>query len=84
VRDGVKWLNDNRDDAVDYLAQKWFKDSDKAALKTSLNVLLPALSTTGHFDPDSVAKYLKVFEILGEKLPVDTKEGGIWTNKFVQ
>ena len=83
IRDGVKWLTEHPDEAADYLAQKWFSDTSKESLRTSLGVLLPSLSPTGRFTQAAVQKYIDVFGILGEKVDVDTKEGGIWTNSLL-
>jgi NitT/TauT family transport system substrate-binding protein len=84
IEEGVEWLNDNQDEAVDFLASKWFSDTDKPTLKLSLRVLLPSLSRTGEFKPDSVAKYLNVSETLGQKIDADLSEDVLWTNKFVK
>jgi NitT/TauT family transport system substrate-binding protein len=84
VQDGVRWLDDHPDAAVDLLAAKWFSDTDKATLKLSLRVLMPSISRTGVFKPDAVSKYMAVFATLGEKTAADISEGRLWTNKFVK
>jgi NitT/TauT family transport system substrate-binding protein len=84
IQDAVRWLDAHPDEAVDFLAAKWFSDTDKATLKLSMKVLLPSISPTGVFKPDAVGKYMAVFETLGETSDADIGEGKLWTNKFVE
>ncbi len=84
LQEAVKWLNDNPDQAVDLLAAKWFSDTDKATLKLSLSVLLPSISATGEFQPNSVTKYMDVEKVLGQDVSGGVDPASLWTNKYVK
>ena len=84
IQEAVKWLNDNPDEAVDFLAEKWFSDTDKETLALSLEVLLPAISGTGKFQPDSVMKYMDVDKVIGVEVAADVDPATLWTNEFVE
>jgi NitT/TauT family transport system substrate-binding protein len=84
IQEGVRWINDNRDEALQMLHSKWFKDTPEQALAISLDRLLPGLSKTGEFSEAGLRKVQRVYQTAGEKIDLDFREGGFWTNKFVR
>ena len=82
VQEAVKWMNDHQDEAIKLLGEKWFKSTSPAALKLSFEKLLPAISATGKFTEQDLAKVQKVYQTVGEKVDLNLKEGVLWTNAF--
>ena len=84
VQEALKWINDNRDEALKMLGARWFKDTKPDTLALSLDVLLPSLSPTGEFTRSSFDKFLNVYKTVGETVDIDLTEGKLWTNEFVR
>jgi NitT/TauT family transport system substrate-binding protein len=84
VQDAVKWINENQDEAITLLGQKWFKDTAPDALKISFDRLLPALSRTGLFTKAGLEKVQRVYQAVGEDVNLNLNEGVLWTNEFVE
>jgi NitT/TauT family transport system substrate-binding protein len=84
VQEALKWIRENREEALKLLGQKWFKDTPPAALALSFDALLPSLSATGEFTPASLNKFVDAYKLIGENIDVDLSEGKLWTNEFVK
>lgn len=84
VQESLKWINENRDEALKLLGAKWFKDTKPDTLALSLDALLPALSMTGEFTKSSFDKFLVVYRTVGETIDIDLTEGKLWTSEFVK
>jgi len=84
VQDALKWIRENRAEALKLLGEKWFKDTKPETLALSLDALLPALNATGEFTPSSFQKFLNVYKTVGETIEIDFTEGRLWTNEFVK
>ncbi len=84
VQEAVKWMNEHQDEALKILGEKWFKSTSPAALKLSFDKLLPAISPTGTFTEQELAKVERVYQTVGEKVDLDLHEGVLWTNAFTK
>lgn len=84
VQEALKWIHENRDEALKLLGAKWFKDTKPDTLALSLDALLPSLSATGEFSKPSFDKFLNVYKTVGETIEIDLTEGKLWTNEFVK
>ena len=84
IAEAVHWIKANEKDALTLLHGNWFKDTPEDALQLSLDRLLPALSDTGEFSEDGLRKVQSVYRNVGEKMDLDFREGGFWTNDFVR
>ena len=84
VQEALKWIRENREEALKLLGQKWFKDTPPAALALSFDALLPSLSATGEFTPASLNKFVAAYKLIGENIDIDLSEGRLWTNEFVK
>jgi NitT/TauT family transport system substrate-binding protein len=84
VQEALKWIRENREEALKLLGQKWFKDTPPPALALSFDALLPSLSATGEFTPASLQKFVDAYKLIGENIDVDLSEGRLWTNEFVK
>ena len=83
IQEGVRWIKNNRAEALKLLHAKWFKDTTDDALAISLDRLLPGLSDSGEFSEAGLRKVQRVYQTAGEDIDLDFREGGFWTNKFV-
>jgi ABC-type nitrate/sulfonate/bicarbonate transport system substrate-binding protein len=83
VQESLKWIRENRDEALKLLGAKWFKDTKPDTLALSFDALLPSLSATGEFTKASFDKFLEVYKTVGETVEIDLTEGKLWTNDFV-
>jgi ABC-type nitrate/sulfonate/bicarbonate transport system substrate-binding protein len=84
VREGTKWVNDNRDAAAQMLNDKWFPNSKPDTLRAALDALLPSISSNGLFSRAALEKYLVIYETIGDNTKVDLTEGDLWTNDFLR
>jgi NitT/TauT family transport system substrate-binding protein len=84
IQEAVHWIKANRQEALKLMHTKWFKDSSEEALEISFDRLLPALSDTGTFSEEGLLKVQRVYLTVGEKIDLDFREGGFWTNSFVR
>ena len=84
VQEALKWIRENRDEALNLLHANWFKNTTPDALALSLDALLPSLSATGVFTSASFQKVVDVYKTIGEKIDLDLSEGKYWTNEFVK
>ena len=84
IQEAVHWIKANRQEALKLMHTKWFKDSSEEALELSFDSLLPALSDTGTFSEEGLLKVQRVYLTVGEKIDLDFREGGFWTNSFVR
>jgi ABC-type nitrate/sulfonate/bicarbonate transport system substrate-binding protein len=84
VRDGVKWVNDHRDETVKLLHEKWFPNTKPETLRAALDALLPSISPTGQLSRTALERFLAIFETIGDSTKVDLTEGDLWTNEFVR
>jgi ABC-type nitrate/sulfonate/bicarbonate transport system substrate-binding protein len=84
IQDSLKWIGQNREEALKLLGANWFKNSKPETLALSFDALLPSLSTTGEFTPASFKKFLDVYKTIGEPVDIDLTEGKLWTNEFVK
>ena len=84
VQEALKWIRENRDEALKLLGAKWFKEMKPETLALSFDALLPSLSATGQFSQDSFKKVLDVYRTVGESVDIDLTEGKLWTNEFVK
>ena len=84
VQEALKWIHENRDEALALLGAKWFKDTKPDTLALSLDALLPSLSTSGEFSKSSFDKFMNVYKAVGEPIEIDLTEGKLWTNEFVK
>ena len=57
IQDSLKWIGENREEALKLLGANWFKNSKPETLALSFNALLPSLSATGEFTPASFKKF---------------------------
>lgn len=83
ISEAVHWIKANREEAIKMMKAKWFKNTPEDALKVSFDGLLPAISDTGVFSEEGLRKVQRVYQNVGEKIDLDFREGGFWTNKFV-
>jgi ABC-type nitrate/sulfonate/bicarbonate transport system substrate-binding protein len=84
IQDSLKWIRENRAEALKLLGEKWFKNTKPETLELSLNALLPSLSATGEFTTSSFKKFLDVYKTVGETVEIDLTEGKLWTNEFIK
>lgn len=84
IQQALKWIRDNREDALKLLGANWFKNTQPETLALSFDALLPSLSATGEFTPASFQKFLNVYKTVGEPVDIDLTEGKLWTNEFVK
>ena len=84
IQEAVRWIKANRQEALKLMRAKWFKDTSEEALEISFDRLLPALSETGTFSEEGLLKVQRVYLTVGEKIDLDFREGGFWTNSFVR
>jgi NitT/TauT family transport system substrate-binding protein len=82
IQQSLKWIRENRAEALKMLGEKWFKDTKPETLELSLEALLPSLSATGEFTASSFSKFLDVYKTVGETIEIDLTEGKLWTNDF--
>jgi NitT/TauT family transport system substrate-binding protein len=84
IQESLKWIRENRDEALKLLGAKWFKDTPPETLALSFDTLLPSLSATGEFTQASFKKFLDVYKTVGETIELDLTEGKLWTNEFIK
>jgi ABC-type nitrate/sulfonate/bicarbonate transport system substrate-binding protein len=84
IQESLKWIGENREEALKLLGANWFKNSKPETLALSLDALLPSLSATGEFTPASFKKFLDVYKTVGESVDIDLTEGKLWTNEFIK
>ena len=84
IQESLKWIRENRDEALKLLGAKWFKDTKPETLALSFDALLPSLSASGEFTQASFKKFLDVYKTVGETVEIDLTEGKLWTNEFVR
>ena len=84
IQEALKWIRDNRQEALKLLGDNWFKNTKPETLALSLDALLPSLSATGEFTPTSFKKFLDVYKTVGEPVEIDLTEGKLWTNEFIR
>jgi ABC-type nitrate/sulfonate/bicarbonate transport system substrate-binding protein len=84
IQEALKWIRENREEALKLLGAQWFKDTKPDTLALSFDALLPALSATGEFTKSSFDKFLNVYKTVGETVDIDLTEGKLWTNEFVK
>jgi ABC-type nitrate/sulfonate/bicarbonate transport system substrate-binding protein len=84
IQEAVHWIKGNREEALKMLRTTWFKDTPEESLAIAFDRLLPALSDTGVFTEEGLLKVQRVYVSVGEKIDLDFKAGGFWTNDFVR
>jgi len=84
ISEAVHWIKANREEAIKMMRAKWFKDTPADALNISFDRLLPAMSDSGVFSEEGLRKVQRVYLNVGEKIDLDFREGGFWTNKYVR
>ena len=84
VRRAITWAEDNRPEALD-IVRRHFPDVDARVLERAWEDLLPAMSSDGRFTEEGVRRYLQIMVDMGHLAEMPpTREGILWTNRFVR
>lgn len=84
IQQALKWIRDNREEALRLLAANWFTNTQADTLALSFDALQPALSATGEFTPSSFEKFLDVYRMVGDPIEIDLTEGKLWSNEYIK
>jgi NitT/TauT family transport system substrate-binding protein len=83
IQQANDWMRTHQDETEQILSKR-FPDVDPNTWKVGFPALLPAISKDGQFSQPAVQQSLQVYKDYGviQSIP-DTKEGQLWTNKYL-